>query len=213
MADFSDVPMLVQGMPEPPALQRRIKDAIEQGWDGLRRERGEVTRPEDTYRMQRALAHTRDLCAGYAAAFAAGSKLAHQLQEEDLVDAVGEQGGIPNQGMTIPDAEGDVQLALEYANQWKVDVDQLLTVLGNEMAQAAEAATGVAPGDLARMITQTVYETVRSWGTLTPQVTKVRKYADSLARQGNDHSASIVNSALTSTREYKGVGYKRKDPQ
>jgi hypothetical protein len=94
-----------------------------------------------------------------------------------------------------------------------VDVDQLLTVLGNEMAQAAEAATGVAPGDLARMITQTVYETVISWGTLTPQVTKVRKYADGLARQGSDHSASIVNSALTSTREYKGVGYKRKDPQ
>lgn len=47
-------------------------------------------------------------------------------------------------------------------------------------------------------------------GKFEPQVTKVRAYADSLARQGEDGLAAAVNSAINKTVKLKGVKVGRK---
>ena len=44
------------------------------------------------------------------------------------------------------------------------------------------------------------------------QVSKVKAYANGIARRGDDQGAAVVNSAITTTQSYKGVKFERKGP-
>jgi len=242
MTEWSDVPALVEGLREPTELKRLLRQRVQEAHAELRRERGEVTRPEDTYDMQRRLGQALDLFGGYATAFKDITALIKQLIEEELVDAVGESDGVPNQGITVPDAEGDVRLSLDMGNKHVIDEAQVMTVVGHHLAEAimpalvdmfAEAsaigenahksnvaqmgeAIGVvlqrAKHNLTVLVTATWQTLALDLGKVELQVSKVKAYANGIARRGDDQGAAVVNSAITTTQSYKGVKFERKGP-
>lgn len=206
---WANVPALVNDMPAPVELRRELIDRITAAYYDLVKERGEVHTPEDTFAMQRRLGGTRDQFSGYMDAFKAGAALLKELQEEELVLAVGEQDGVPNQGLTIPDAEGDIRISLDTPKSYTIELDQLVAVLIANILDSAPVA-----GDV-DLIPYAVTETVKAlqeWGKVEPQVSKVRAWAATLARAGRDRDASVVKGAIHESTPYKGVKFTRKDP-
>lgn len=214
---WSQVPALVDGLREPTELKRALRERVQLAYSTLARERGEVHVPEDTFDMQRRLGGAHDLFKGYQAAFAEVVKLLKQLMEEELVEAVGEQDGIPNQGMTVPDIEGDIRLSRDEPRVYAVDMDQLVGVLTEVIsdkvlredltATQQPSLTGAAEFAVAQAVA-----TLLSWGKFEPQVSKVRAYAATLARNGDDRASSIVTGAITERSPYRGVKFERRKP-
>lgn len=208
---WDQVPALIpRDMPSPVEFKRELVDRINTAYYGLLAERGEVHTPEDTFAMQRRLGAERDRFSGYQDAFKAGAALLKELQEEELVLAVGEQDGIPNGGLTIPDAEGDIRISLDAPKSYSIDIDQLVAVLVGVLQDNAPE-----DHDTEYAIQYAVTETVRAlrgWGKVEPQVSKVRAWAATLARAGRDKDASVVSGAISESTPYKGVRFERKKP-
>src|SRR5690348_1642509 len=119
------VPLLAE-MPDPQALRQAIREALETAYQSARAAVGDIHVPEDTYALQRSLGAVRERFADYSTAFRDGLKRIGGMQSEMLVEAVGEQDGVPNQGLTIPDREGDILLGLDTANAYDFNLEQLI---------------------------------------------------------------------------------------
>lgn len=211
---WSQVPALVDGLNQPTELKRLLKERVQQAYADLARLRGAVHVPEDTWDMHRRLGGAHDLFKGYQAAFAEVVKLLKQIMEEELIEAVGEQDGIPNQGMTIPDSEGDIRLSRDEPTTYAIDLDQLLAVLADQVAAQLDKTERLDADELAavEVATRMTAKVMLSWGKFEPQVSKVRAYAATLARNGDDQAASVVSGAITQHNPYRGVKFERKTP-
>lgn len=224
-------PASTRALPDPVELRRMITEKLEAGYAELRKQQGDVHVPEDTFGMQRALAATRERFADWAAAFRDGAKRLGQMQEEQLIEAVGEQvsavsqvgidgepeyrgTGVPNQGLTIPDAAGDVRLSVDFKTERDFDQSQLIAVVATRVATTADVTLGVAArqspsdSDLATLIADGIREFL-AMGKFEPQVTKVSAYGKQVARQGEDHLAGVLSGAVTARKVYQGVSMKR----
>jgi hypothetical protein len=218
--EWSQVPALVEGLREPVILKRELVRRIQEAYAALAGERGAVHVPEDTFAMQRRLGTTRDQFTGYMAAFRDAVGLLKQLMEEELVEAVGEQDGIPNQGLTVPDAEGDIRLSLDTPRVYSIDLDQVrTTILENVLRNVdlMDVADGTAPTtrqlyDLVEVSVEEATTRLLSLGKFELQVSKVKAYAATLARAGLDKQSSVVSGAISETHPYKGVKFERKTP-
>lgn len=204
-------------MVDPSQYQRLILLRIQEAYAGLYRERelsGGVTKPEDAFAMLRRLGVERDRFAALKGAMGAGEKLLRTLMEEELAEAVGEQEGVPNSGLTVPDAEGDIRLTLDTKNEYAIDLDELVAMLVLDALDHMEQLTGVpTPDHIAghlQSLVIFVFQVMESWGKFEPQVSKVKAYADSLARAGHDDRAARVSAAIVKRTTYKGVGFERK---
>lgn len=206
---WSQVPALVRNLPDGLVLKRELLQRIRTAYAELDAERGEVHVPEDTFRMQRLLAASRDQFDAYLEAFKAAVAELKAIQEEELVLAVGEQNGVPNQGLTVPDAEGDIRLALDAPRSHDIDLSQLVAVLVTVLQDNASEDS-----DTQFAIQYAVEETVKAlqgWGKVEPQVTKVKAWAATLARNGRDQDASVVKGAIREqTPTYRGVKFERR---
>lgn len=228
MSRLEPLPSVLTGMVEPQDLKRRILQAVQEGYQALAEARGDVTMPEDTFATQRALATAAETLKGYAEAFRAGAAMVAQLQEEELVEAVGEDAGVPREGVTVPDAEGDLRITPKYDNEHQGDVEQLVRVVATEVlglrysdrhTDAVDLVRAIVEGDagdperlgdqLRDMMTDAMHRLL-TLGKFSAQVTKVRTYAAGLSRNGQDHLAAVARSALTKTSVYKGVTVTRK---
>lgn len=206
---WSTVPALVENLPRPNLLQAQLKQNIQEAYAALYLERGTVHLPEDTFDMQRRLARTEELFKGYVTAFNAARQTLAQLREEELIEARGEQDGIPLDGMTVPDMEGDIRITLDAPTVYDIDMDQLVAVLIANLIKAAPVA-----GDI-DLIHYAVTETVaalREWGKVEPQVSKVKAWGATLARNGRDQDAATVRGAISKRNPYRGVKFERKAP-
>lgn len=206
---WNQVPALVEGLSQPTELKRALKERVQRAYMELSRQRGPVHVPQDTFDMQRRLGGAHDLFKGYQAAFADVVKLLKQLMEEELVEAVGEQEGIPNQALTVPDVEGDIRLSRDEPTTYAIDLDQLVGVLTGQMLDSA-ASIGMDRAEAIAYTVTSVVAALRSWGKVEPQVSKVRAYADTLARNGDDQASSVVSGAITQSTPYKGIKFERK---
>jgi hypothetical protein len=211
------------------ALRRQLNDAVM----AERNRRGEVTTPEDTYPMHRALARVIEMCGEYSRAFGAAAKEAKAVAEEELVDAVGEQAGIPNQGLTVPDREGDIRIGPDTVNEYVFDPDALRNAVAFEIMESLEVHqslittlgdtfdTGMLEGDevnklhqelddfLAELLTMAMGR-MMELGRFEPQISKVRKFTADVARMpGADGVASTVTSTIRKHTIYKGVRVER----
>lgn len=228
MSQLEPLPEVLTGMVEPQDLKRRILQAVQEGYQALTEARGPVGMPEDTFDVQRRLGSAGERLKGYAEAFNAGFKMVTTLAEEELVEAVGEQDGVPREGLTVPDAGGDLRIAPRYENEYQGDVEQLASVVAAETLQTAyspeyprvvDLVRAIVEGDagdperleeqLHEMLTDTLYRML-TLGKFTPQVTKVKTYAAGLSRNGMDSLAAIARTSLTKTSVYKGVTTVRK---
>ncbi len=224
--ELDPVPTVMEGMPAPSLLRRRLHDAIDQGVDRMRVERGEVRTAEDTYPLQRALAGSIEKCTDYAAAFTAAKDLLVQYQEEEVIAVQGEQAGVPTDGITIPDVNGDIRLTVGRKNTHTIDADQVRSAIigalvGQGPGSFTELVTDVVngdhehhdPGDLEGLLVQLVDQAMTilvACGNYKPQITKVKAYAADLSRGGDDKLAAVVTGTIRTTSEYTGVKTTRK---
>jgi hypothetical protein len=222
-------------LPAPSSIRAQLRRQLNEAVAVERARRGEVRLPEDVWPMFRALARVTETCGEYARAFQAAATEANAVAEEDLIEAVGEQDGTPNQGMTVPDADGDVKVSLDTANAYEFDRGALF----NAVAYAVRAEHSVVgtlvkimemyPGHLEpqeledrdAQVDQFVahlllaaMRTLCELGKFEPQITKVKAYAALLARAGD--ADDIVGTVTSSTRKrtiYKGVKITREAPK
>lgn len=218
------IPTIVANLPHPNDLRRQLRTTLGAAYTAALAARGAVHVPEDTFEIQRRLAVTWEAFDGYARAFADAKKLVAEMQFEQLVEAVGEQDGIPNQGLTIPDTEGDVHLSREHAKARTFDFDTLIQVVAAEVA--GEMIAGAkAEGEYISEAGGTVLDEhdltdgIRvainrflELGKFEPQITKVNAYAQVIARHGDDRRSSVVTGAVTEKQTFKGVKFERKKP-
>lgn len=228
MSQLEPLPAVLTGMIEPHDLRRKILHAVQVGYEALSAERGDVTVPEDTFPTQRALATAAETLKGYAEAFTAGAKMVATLQEEELVEAVGEDAGVPREGITVPDSGGDLRIAPKYENEHGADVDQLIAVVAAEVLETSysdqhgnvvDLVRAIVEGDagdpeglasqLQDVLTDAMHRLL-TVGKFTPQVTKVKTYAAGLSRNGQDGLAAVARTSLTKRTVYKGVTTTRK---
>lgn len=204
----------VRGLPDPTDLRKALRAAVDRAYLASVTARGEVTRPEDTFDVQRSLAAVRDLFTDYARVFSDMRKLIGQLQEEQLIDAVGEQAGVPNQPLTVPDPEGDVRLGLQLDKVYSFDTEQLITVVSTHITESSLALASLLPA-VREQVRAEIANGIRlflSLGKFDGQVSKVRSYAADLAREGCDDLASVVSGTIRDFTTYKGLKFERKEP-
>lgn len=224
--DLEPLPTVFNALPSPADLKRQVLDAIDGGYNTLVRARGDVTRPEDTYEVQRRLASAVEQLKAFEAAFAAGRKAANSYQKEEFELALGDREVHPGESMAVPDAEGDLRVAADTANVYDIDVEVLMGECARQelMEQLPEVVTDIVNGDhpdiapeglpdvLYACIT-TAMRMLLNCGKFEPQVTKVKAYADKLARSGDDAGAAAINSVIRKTVKLKGVKVERKEPK
>lgn len=233
-AELEPLPALFGKLPTATDLKRQMLEAIDGGYTLLATARGEVTRPEDTYEMQRRLAGAVETLTKFEQAFATGRRALNSYQKEEFELALGGREVTPRESMNVPDAEGDLRVAADTENKYSIDVEALIsacsvTVIGTESrapgatldAYVTDVVNGdtdpfVDPGGLADILAEALGVGMRqliACGKFEPQITKVRAYADSLAREGEDGLAATVNSAINKTVKLKGVKVERKVPK
>lgn len=206
-------PMRIEplGLPHPQDLRRNLMRQVRAEYERAVAEQGEVHVPEDTFPVQRALAIAREAFEGYARAFADAGKLVAEMQLEQLCEAMGEQDGIPNGGLTIPDREGDVRLGISTQTARDFDMGQIHAALAARVPRLAELAGTLDPErpavEIAALVAMDLLQQV---GKFEPQVTKVKAFAADLARSGDDDLAAVLRGAVRESSKFKGVTFERK---
>lgn len=234
-AELEPLPLIFGKLPTASDLKRQVLDAIDGGYNQLVRARGEVTRPEDTYEVQRRLAGAEETLKEFEQAFSAGRKVINSYQKEEFELALGDREVQPHESMGVPDAEGDLRVSADTENKYSIDLLALIAAAASSAFDGRDP--GIAPlsgglhkidsmvenvvnGDsdippeqlcevLMEYAVSTAYELLRC-GKFDPQVTKVRAYADMVARAGDDQLAATINSAIVKTVKLKGVKVERK---
>lgn len=212
---------LVDGLPDPQDLKRVVKERVQQAYAELHAARGEVLKPEDTYDLHRRLQATREQMDGYARGFKEVSTVIGQLQEEELVEAVGEQDGIPLSGLTIPTAGGDIVVAPSFKRVNDIDPDQVQDAIVNGITEAwmepiehfAVHSTDRLESGLREMLQQALTVLIGT-GKWEPQVTKLKATAQEWARSGHDDLAGRLMAAHEVRQKYQEkVDVTRKAPK
>jgi hypothetical protein len=189
---------------------------------------GGVLSPADTFRVQRYLQEVSEKLAEYERVFKGVRGHIKLLVAEVLADAVGEQDGIPAEGLTVPDRDGDIRISLDTTREHTISEEMLLPAFASMFAeqhaeaimraydQVATRTTNGPEDERARVgvaVAEAIVDALSNVGQLgkfEPQVTKVRAYAKDLARNGEDRAASIVAAAITTKTTYNGVKVERK---
>src|SRR5687768_14344773 len=86
---------IVTKFPDHRTLGKALQDGVNATMAQLREARGDVVAPEDVYEAVRWAQGIAESFHEYGRAFAGAAVLVGQYAEEELVDAVGEQDGIP----------------------------------------------------------------------------------------------------------------------
>ncbi len=210
---------LIDELPDPRQLQAAVKARIEEAYAGFVAERGEVTSAHDTFDLQRRLQATAEQCDAYSRGFKSAGTLIRQLQEEQLVDAVGEQAGVPMSSLTVPTAGGDIHIAPDFKNEHSINPDAVAAVLVKRVRSLhGSAMTNSTPGAFRiNALVQAVGDTIEmlmATGKYEPQISKIKAAAAELARAGEDAMAAELLGTIASKRVYQGrVKVERKAPK
>lgn len=216
--EFSNKAITVKGapMPAPRAVVTVLRENLYQLVLSNRTERGEVRMPEDTYDLVRSLTTVREGAAGYEHAFATIRREVDGYIQDDLELAVGEQDGVPNSGMKVPDVDGtDIAITVDTQNNYGFDTTALVQALVFEaLSMADEIESTDLPRTYVAWLLDVALNRLIGLGQFRPQITKVRAFADDLSRrEGGPAIASTVMSTVTKTPKFKGIKVERKQPR
>jgi hypothetical protein len=217
-------------IPLPGELVQLIRGHVEADVAAMRQlieQRGGVHAPADVYGILRYLSATDELLAEYARLIGVVRKeTLKPLTEEVLADGVGaDTDGKPVGSLTVPDAAGDIRITRKSRNVHTITPEAILpafaSMFADQHVDAVLNATDTTPGMTAEQhraavgvaIAEAIVDALNNVGELgkfEPQVSKVRAYADALARAGHDNASSVVSMAIRTTREYDGISTERK---
>jgi hypothetical protein len=213
--DFSGRQLVLSGdtMPAPRTVVAVLRENLHRLVTEARNSRGEVHTPEDTYALIRSLMGVRDGARDYEYAFSTIRKEVDEFIQDDLELAVGEQDGVPNSGLNVPDVDGsDIAIGLDTQNNYGFDDGTLVQALIFEaLEQAAEIQADNLPRDYVAWLLGTALNRLIALGQFRPQVTKVRAFADDLARrEGGPNIAAAVRGSVSKTVRFRGIKVERK---
>jgi hypothetical protein len=223
--DAAELEPVLQRFPTHHELAEALRGGANETMARLRRERGAVHRQEDIYATGRWMMATVERLEDYGRAFASAAATIKAYAEEELLEAVGEQDGIPTQNLTIPSADGDVQLTRKIQNEHDIDTDDVFTALafaileeyrGTEPAQGGQESDAEYVATYEEWMAEMLVTAMRrSTGLVNykPLVTKVRELATDLARAGQDSVAATVRDAIRTKKKLTGVDLSRKKPR
>lgn len=233
-AELEPLPEPVRKLPAPRELAAMLREVLESEIVRVRQERGDVHAPEDTHALIRSLQAFREAAGDYGRAFSTVAGVAGQEIEQELLSAVGEQDGVPNSGMGVPDADGTtIKVSIDSSNSYDIDADSVYPTLAELLVAThpslvddiLNAAVSVAldiddrprlmaefSGAINQALVLAMNE-LSTIGTVTLQVTKVKALAASLGRLGADKLASVATGAIRKTTSHKGVSIKREQPK
>jgi hypothetical protein len=230
-ADDSDLtgrelePAFRQGaMPAPHDLVGILRENLHALVLQLRSERGEVHAPEDVYIPVRRLGALAEGLQDYGRAF---TKVAGEVRghiQDELEEAVGEQDGIPNSGMRVPDVDGtDILVELDKRNEYNIDTEIVqsgvlaLVLTTNQAAQKLIELTAPDEEDGAALLAELLADamaTLVACGRFQPQITKVRAMSTEIARTDPKVASTITEMLKRAKRtEFRGVKVKREQPK
>lgn len=197
--------------PAPTDLKRLLLADMESHVARLRAERGEVTGPEDCFDLIRRLTQAGERMGEYQRAFGAVAKTAKDITEEELLEAVDEQDGIPTSNLIVPTAGGDIKVNRDIQNVYDIDMRQVVAVLAAQAADRWLNELNVDPADKFEEFAIEVAEAALSFvGAAKPKVTAVRALADELSRAGDDQLARVARDAISKHVKYRGIKVERK---
>ena len=198
-------------LPAPHDLVGMLRAKLEELVNDARKGRGEIAAPEDTFDMQRGLAKVIEGLEDYGRAFMKIAKEAKGYVEDELIEAVGEQDGIPMSGLKVPDLDGTmISIELDKPNTYTFDNDALFNAVAYFVAGPWEEV-----GDSkAHAVAVEAMRQLVSLGKFEPQITKVKTFTFELSRlEGGDLVASTVTSTTRKKPIFKGVRVKREQPK
>lgn len=227
---------LVTRFPDHRTLSKALQDGVNATMAQLRAARGEVVTEEDVYEAVRWAQGIAERFNEYGRAFAGAAALVGQYAEEELVEAVGEQDGVPLKSATVPDVDGtDIKLTKQTSNVHHIDQDAVLQALavflvqGHDLAgemsvilsdlydrveftdKATEEATYQAAEAKLVEIMILAFRQLMDLGSFSLQVSKVEAFRKDLARR-DTLLASTVAGAVRTTKRYTGVKMSRTTP-
>lgn len=208
-------------LPAPHDLVGMLRAQLENLVHDARAGRGVVAAPEDTYEMQRGLAKVIEGLEDYGRAFLKIAKEAKGYVEDELIEAVGENDGIPLSGLKVPDTDGTtIAIELDKANAYTFDTSALQSAIAYVVltTRRGEDSPRGAHSDgtdawLASLLVDAM-NLLMSLGKFEPQITKVRAFTDDLSRL--DGGATIASTITTTIRKkpiFKGIKVERKFPK
>lgn len=221
-AQLLAVDELLIGLPDPQELKRTIKERVQLAYAACSKARGKVLQQEDTYELQRQLQAVSEAFSSYAAGFAEIVKLVKQLQQEELVEAVGELEGIPLSGITVPTAGGDIVIQPSFKRENNIDADHVKRSIVKAVSEAWDESIRATAARWPEKITMDLQEVLEQAltafvgvGKWEPQVSKLKATAALWARTpGWDARAGDLMRALKVKTTYQDkVDVTRKAPQ
>ncbi len=209
----SDEASALPDLPAPLDLRTALWEAINDGVERVRVNRGVTSAREDHFYMIRGLQALRDVTADYERLFKDLDKLLVQIIEEEHLDAVGESDGIPTGNLRVPTAGGDINVTRDLQNLYDIDMEQVVSVLAAQTASAWERdgrePTGQ-PEEIAEFAIEVALTALSFVGAAKPKVTSVRALAEQLSRDGDDQLAKVARDSIRKTVKFKGIKVDRK---
>jgi hypothetical protein len=214
---------MVNTLPDPDTFRHRILAAARQRYAMLVTDQGEVRDEADTFQAQRDLAAARDTMRQYASTFSAVQKAIGSFQADQLERLPGSV-----EKLTVPDANGDITVALDMYNEHTIDtteltaavsavvlddltVDRIISVV--EDADSEYIQRDWLSNILAQMLMDAQARLI-ALGKFEPQVTKVREFAKEQGRTGADGLAAVIAGTISTTRKARGEAkFSRKEPK
>lgn len=197
-------------LPDAQDLKRHLTGQLNRVLADARRNRVVAT-PEDTWPLVRSLTDAHDVLTRYGKVFREVAQVVKAEVEEELLEAVHEQNGVPISGMTVPDSAGDIVIDRDAPNVYDIDLDALRQVAATVTQGRYESQDANDPAVTVGLIMEAM-SLLLELGKFEPQVSKVKAFAVRLGREGGDDLASVVTSAVSKRTPYKGIKLNRKDP-
>jgi hypothetical protein len=198
-------------------LRPALIDALRSSVRDLRAARGTVVTPEDTYDAVRRLVDAGEVLRRLRDAFEGAAVEADALVAEEAVIANGEQDGVPNGSLFVPDGAGQrICVRNDWANgkdAW--DVGSLVGWLIEDEVSDYMATGEITETDLEddlRQVARNAVDRLLSLGRFTPSVTAIEGLRRRHAERQDDATAALLRQLRTKgERIYKGVKITRED--
>jgi hypothetical protein len=175
-------------------------------------------KPGDYFPLILDLTALRELLGEYVDAFKAIMAILLQVIEEEHLEAAGEQDGIPNTGLDVPDSDGTVvKVRAKTSNKHVIDPDQVLGPIAAlvmerwVMRTVREPDTALiaaeAPEEYAIEVAR---EALAMMGSAKMQTSRLKELRLTLGQMGLHQLADVVKDAETTTRKFEGTTVERK---
>jgi hypothetical protein len=215
-------------LPATPDLRRQLRDGIDAVLTAELAAAGAIETDADAAPLVRRFAAMHEVLKDYGRAFTDSAKTVESvLKEHALIATQGEQDGVPNGSISVPDTDGSkITVRPDLINKHAFDIDALISgvVVANietdeakarlfEVFQAEFSGDGDRSRELLAALLSSVVHDFLELGKFEPQVTKVKKLTDELGRAAMDKVAATIDDAHTKTVAERGLKVERTYPK